>query len=44
MVRPRSSLSGRWRIVSISAWEDDYLNKEVQEFIDLGGIEKLAKG
>ena len=29
-----SSFTGRWRIVSMSAWEDDYLNEEVQVFIE----------
>ena len=26
--------TGRWRIVSVSAWEDDYLDEEVQAFIE----------
>jgi hypothetical protein len=25
---------GRWRIVSVSAWEDEYLDEEVQAFIE----------
>jgi hypothetical protein len=25
---------GRWRIVSMSAWEDEYLNEEVEAFIE----------
>jgi hypothetical protein len=25
---------GRWRIVSMSAWEDDYLDEEVEAFIE----------
>jgi hypothetical protein len=32
--------TGRWRIVSMSAWEDDYLDEEVEaflEFEDKGG-------
>jgi hypothetical protein len=30
--KPASPISGRWRIVSMSAWEDDYLDEEVQAF------------
>jgi hypothetical protein len=26
--------TGRWRIVSMSAWEDDYLDEEVEAFIE----------
>ena len=32
--KPKSHFEGRWRIVSISAWEDDYLDEEVQAFIE----------
>jgi len=29
-----SPFVGSWRIVSMSAWEDDYLDEEVQAFIE----------
>jgi hypothetical protein len=32
--RPKSPFLGRWHIVSTSAWDDDYLNEEVQAFIE----------
>jgi hypothetical protein len=32
--KPKSLFTGRWRIVSMSAWEDDYLDEEVQAFIE----------
>ncbi len=32
--RPKSIFTGSWRIVSMSAWEDDYLDEEVQAFIE----------
>jgi hypothetical protein len=32
--KPTSSVTGRWRIVSMSAWEDDYLDEEVQAFFE----------
>ena len=37
---------GRWHIVSMSAWEDDCLNEEVQAFIefDAGGRGALHFG
>ena len=31
---PKSAFSGYWRIVSMSAWEDDYLGADGQAFID----------
>jgi hypothetical protein len=33
--KPKSPFTGRWRIVSMSAWEDDYLDEEVQAFIEI---------
>jgi hypothetical protein len=30
----KSPFLGRWHIVSMSAWDDEYLNEEVQAFID----------
>ena len=33
--KPEPSFLGRWHIVSMSAWEDDYLDEEVQAFIEL---------
>jgi hypothetical protein len=38
--KPDSSIRGRWHIVSMSLWDQDYLNEEVQayiEFNDKGG-------
>ena len=38
--KPESPFLGRWRIVSISQWEDEYLDEEVEayiEFDDRGG-------
>jgi hypothetical protein len=37
---PKSPFVGRWHIVSMSMWDEDYLNEEVQayiEFDDRGG-------
>ncbi|MHC5540245.1 hypothetical protein ACYOEI_18655 [Singulisphaera rosea] len=31
--QPKSPLIGHWRIVSMSEWEDDYLDEEVQAYI-----------
>jgi hypothetical protein len=30
----KSPFTGSWRIVSMSAWEDDYLDEEAQAFIE----------
>ena len=32
--KPKSPFTGSWHIVSMPAWEDDYLNEEVQAFIE----------
>ena len=32
--KPRSPFTGRWRITSMSAWEDDFLDEEVEAFIE----------
>jgi len=32
--KPRSPFVGRWHIVSMSEWDEDYLNEEVQAFIE----------
>ena len=32
--KPKSPLVGRWRITSMSLWDEDYLNEEVQAFIE----------
>ncbi len=32
--KPKSPFTGRWRIVSMSAWEDEYLDEEVQAFFE----------
>ena len=33
--KPSSPLFGRWHIVSMNAWDEDYLNEEVQAFIEI---------
>jgi hypothetical protein len=33
--KPRSPLIGRWTIVSMSGWDQDYVNEEVQAFIEI---------
>lgn len=42
--RPKSHFLGRWHIVSMSTWGEDYLNEEVEPFIEfrddgLGGFQ-----
>jgi hypothetical protein len=32
--KPRSPFEGRWHIVSMSAWDDDYSTEEPQPFIE----------
>jgi hypothetical protein len=32
--KPKSPFTGHWRIVSMSAWEDEYLDEEVEAFIE----------
>ena len=32
--KPRSPFLGRWHIVSMSMWDEDYFNEEVQAFIE----------
>ena len=32
--KPTSPFVGRWHLVSMSLWDDDYLNEEVQAFIE----------
>src|SRR5208337_3276424 len=31
---PKSPFLGRWRIVSMSTWDEDYINEEVPAFIE----------
>ena len=38
--KPVSPFLGRWHIVSMSTWDDDYLNEEVQAFIEFREHEK----
>ncbi len=35
--KPKSPFVGRWHIVSMSMWDEDYLNEEVQAFIEFKG-------
>jgi hypothetical protein len=30
----KNPFEGRWRIVSMSAWEDDFLDEEVEAYIE----------
>jgi hypothetical protein len=32
--KPPNPITGRWRIVSMSAWEDDFLDEEVEAYIE----------
>ncbi len=32
--KPKSPFLGRWHIVSMTAWDEDYLNEEVQAFVE----------
>jgi len=32
--KPRSPLLGRWLIVSMSNWDEEYVNEEVRAFIE----------
>ena len=32
--KQESPFTGRWRIVSMSAWEDDFLDEEVEAYIE----------
>lgn len=34
--KPKSTITGRWRIVSMTMWDEDYLNEEVEAYIEFG--------
>jgi hypothetical protein len=34
VAKKRNPFEGRWRIVSMSAWEDDFLDEEVEAYIE----------
>jgi len=34
--KPKSPFTGRWQIVSMTEWDEDYLNEEVEAFIEFG--------
>ena len=34
--KPRSPLMARWQITSMSEWDEEYLNEEVQAFVEFG--------
>lgn len=36
MAKSKSPFTGSWHIVSMSGWEDEALNEEVQAFIEFG--------
>ena len=46
MPKSKSPFTGSWHIVSISAWDDEALNKEVQAFIEFDeeGLGKFQFG
>ena len=46
MAKSKSPFIGSWHIVSMSGWEDDALNKEVQAFIEFDeeGLGKFQFG
>ena len=35
VTKPKSPFTGRWRIVSMSAWEQDYIDEEEDGYFDL---------
>src|SRR5438067_1910810 len=35
-LKPKSPFLGRWHIISMSAWDEDYFNDEVQAHIEFG--------
>lgn len=32
---PKSPFAGRWHIVSMTEWDEDYINEEVEAFVEL---------
>ena len=32
--KPKSPFSGRWRIVSMSAWEQDFIDEEEEGYVE----------
>jgi len=34
MAKSKSPITGRWRIISMNAWEDDFLDEEVEAYIE----------
>ena len=44
--KPKSPFKGRWQIVSMTEWDEDYLNEEVEAFIEFGadGLGKFQFG
>jgi hypothetical protein len=39
--KPTSPITGRWRIISMSAREDEYLDEEVEAFFQFGYVQGL---
>lgn len=35
--KPKSPLSGRWRIVSMEQWDDDFIDEEEEGYIEFDG-------
>ena len=38
--KPVSPFLGRWHIVSMTEWDEDYFNEEVPAFIEFGEAQK----
>ena len=36
MTKPKSAFQGRWQIVSMTEWDEDFLNAEVEAYMDFG--------
>lgn len=34
--KPKSPIQGRWQITEMTEWDEDYLNEEVEAFIEFG--------
>ncbi len=38
--KPKSPFQGRWHIVSMSQWDEEYLNEEVQAYIEFEATQR----
>ncbi len=39
--KPKSPFLGRWHIVSMTKWDEDYINEEIPAFIEFGGTNRV---